>query len=374
MAWGEMMDWYPDFGRMRTALLCGEPDRVPLAELKVDPIVKSAFLGIAEWPSDLREAMRAEVEFARGAGYDYVRAAVHVNYPATGKLKRHRYAAGQEGEQERRWQQSRSGALIRTMADCEEFPWPRPEDAELTELELAAELVPPEMGIVTGVKGGGIFERAWFLMGFEGFMVATIEQPDLIAAVMQRAGEVWVRTMERCLREAPRVDAIWFCDDLAYTEGYIVNPEIYRRHLFPWIEELSALCRKHQPPVPLIYHSDGRLWEVLEDLIACGVNALHPIEPKAMDIVEVKRRVRGRLCLIGNIDLGSTLTRGTPDEVEAEVEARIKALAPGGGYCVGSSNTVTEYVPVANFRAMVEATKRYGKPEEYRQASLTDVL
>jgi uroporphyrinogen decarboxylase len=46
--------------------------------------------------------------------------------------------------------------------------------------------------------------------------------------------------------------------------------------------------------------------------------------------------------------------------VEAEVRQRIRDIAPGGGYCVGSSNTVTEYVPVANFRAMIEATLRWG--------------
>ena len=351
-----MNPWTPNFSRLRTALFCGEPDCVPLAELKVDPVVKAGFMGWPAWP----EGMEAEVAFARAAGYDTVRAPAYVDYPATGETKSHHYAATGAAEQQRTWQQLHSDALITSMADCEAFPWPDPGQADLSELHLAAELVPPEMGIVTGVKGGGIFERAWFLMGFDGFMLATVEQPDLIAAVMQHTGEVWVKTIERCLQEAPRVDVVWFCDDLAYTEGYMVNPDLYRKHLFPWIEQLGALCRKQDPPIPLVYHSDGRLWEVLSDLIACGVNALHPIEPKAMGIVEVKRRVQGRLCLIGNLDLGYTLTRGTPEEVEAEVRARIEALAPGGGYCVGSSNTVTEYVPVPNFRAMVEATRKYG--------------
>jgi uroporphyrinogen decarboxylase len=350
------MAWTPNFDRLRTALLCGEPDCVPLAELKVDPIVKAGFMGWDRWPGGLP----AEIEFARAAGYDYVRATAHVGYPATGATKSHHYAATGDAEQQRTWQQSGSGALITSLADCEAFPWPDPGAADLSELHQAAELVPPEMGIITGVKGGGIFERAWFLLGFDGFMLATVEQPELIAAVMQRTGEVWVRTIERCLREAPRVDAVWFCDDLAYTEGYMVNPAVYRAHLFPWVEQLGALCRAQSPPIPLVYHSDGKLWEVLDDLHACGVNALHPIEPKAMDIVEVKRRVQGRLCLIGNLDLGYTLTRGTPAEVEAEVRERIEALAPGGGYCVGSSNTVTEYVPVPNFRAMVDATRKYG--------------
>jgi len=275
-----------------------------------------------------------------------------------GKPKRHAYGANTAEKQERRWHQLGVGP-VRTMADVEAYPWPDPADADLAELRLAAELAPEGMGIVTALKGGGIFERAWFLLGFEGFMTATIENPELVAETMRRAGEVWCEVAERCLEE-PRVSALWFCDDLAYTEGFLVNPQVYRRHLFPWLERLSELCRTREPPVPLVFHSDGRLWEVLEDLIACGADALHPIEPKAMDIVEVKRRTAGRLALIGNIDLGYTLTRGTPEEVEEEVRERIRTVGVGGGYCVGSSNTVTEYVPVANFEAMVRATRDYG--------------
>jgi uroporphyrinogen decarboxylase len=112
---------------------------------------------------------------------------------------------------------------------------------------------------------------------------------------------------------------------------------------------------------PFLYHSDGLLWKVMEDLIAAGFNALQPVEPKAMDIVELKRKVGDRLCLIGNIDLGYTLTRGTPAEVEAEVRERIRTVGPNGGYCVGSSNTVTYYVPPQNYVAMIEAARRYGK-------------
>ena len=59
-----------------------------------------------------------------------------------------------------------------------------------------------------------------------------------------------------------------------------------------------------------IFHSDGDCTEAMDDLIDCGFHAYNPIQPNAMDIVEVKRRWGKRLCLIGNIDLDSTLTRG----------------------------------------------------------------
>jgi uroporphyrinogen decarboxylase len=76
--------------------------------------------------------------------------------------------------------------------------------------------------------------------------------------------------------------------------------------------------------------------------------------------MELKRRYGGRLCLCGNINLDSTLTRGTPEDVVEEVKLRIRTVAPGGGYCCGSSNSVTEYVPFANFLAMLDAIKKYG--------------
>ena len=42
---------------------------------------------------------------------------------------------------------------------------------------------------------------------------------------------------------------------------------------------------------------DGCLWEVLDDLVALGLNAVHPIEPKAMDIFDLKRRYGKKLAL-----------------------------------------------------------------------------
>lgn len=79
-----------------------------------------------------------------------------------------------------------------------------------------------------------------------------------------------------------------------------------------------------------------------------------------MDIVKVKAEYGDRLALIGNLDLGYTLTRGTPQEVRDEVRYLIKHVAQGGGFLLGSANSVTNYVPLENYRAMLEATSEYG--------------
>jgi len=99
----------------------------------------------------------------------------------------------------------------------------------------------------------------------------------------------------------------------------------------------------------------------MEDILNCHVDALHPIEPKAMDINELKQKYGDRLAFIGNIDLEYTLIRGTTRDVVILVRERIRDIAPGGGYTVGSSNTIPGYVKFENYITMVKTTKKYGR-------------
>jgi uroporphyrinogen decarboxylase len=132
---------------------------------------------------------------------------------------------------------------------------------------------------------------------------------------------------------------------------------VLRRYAFPWFRRLVQLA--HEAGLLAVYHSDGKLDTILQDIIDIGFDGLTPIEPGAMDIVAVKRQVQGRLCLLGNVDLSYTLTRGTPQEVAAEVKGLIGAVAPGGGYCLSSANSIPDYVPFENYMAMREAWVRY---------------
>jgi len=112
--------------------------------------------------------------------------------------------------------------------------------------------------------------------------------------------------------------------------------------------------------LPLIFHSDGNLMEIIEELIQIGIDALNPIEPQAMNIVELKQKYGEQLCLTGNIDMDYPLSRGSPSEVRRQVQERLKQLAPGGGYCLGSSNSIAHYVPLENFKALITTVLEEG--------------
>jgi uroporphyrinogen decarboxylase len=87
---------------------------------------------------------------------------------------------------------------------------------------------------------------------------------------------------------------------------------------------------------------------------------LHPIQPSAMNIKEVKEKYGSRVCVVGNIDLDYTLTLGTPEEVDREVKERIAVAGKGGGYIITSANSLTDYCKTENVWAMSRAVKKYG--------------
>jgi uroporphyrinogen decarboxylase len=361
------VDIAPDFQRLRAALLCRQPDRVPLLDLFHDLEVKEAFLG-----RPIRGAAD-DIAFHLHAGYDYytfgfqyeeiVQAYGRIGLASSG-LATPLYGCTQP----RYWAPEHAG-LIAGRADFERFAWPAPGRSRIMAManvfdNVSAEqavretlrLLPDGMRLIA--QTDGILERFTKLMGLQTFAYLVYDDPELVRAMFEVGGRLAVGLFEH-MAALPGVGALWLADDLAYGSGPLCSPRLMRENLFPWYRRIASIA--HDAKLPLILHSDGDLRPILDELVAIGFQALQPIEPQAMDIAYLKERYRGRLCLVGNLDLGSTLTLGTPRQVGEEVSERIRTIGPGGGYCVGSSNSVTNYVPLGNFRAMVEATFAHGR-------------
>ena len=368
----------PDNDRLRKALFRdGEPDRVPMYEQSIDQVQKARFFGreIASYRDDfefwaaagydhvvLNAGMRFLIRSARAPGMftegeaEDLQARSNIDVSKLFVRKRDRYAYD-GGITEREWAPEGDG-LIATMEEFRRFPWPSATDFDYTPFELAENDL-PEGVRVTAVLGWN-FTGAWWLMGMERFLLSVRDQPELVAALIQRVSEIQHEVLLHLLREHRAcLGAVAVPDDIAYVGGLMVSPELLRAHLFPGYRELCSEC--HRAELPVIYHSDGKLDEVIPDVIECGFDGLHPIESQAMDIRALKRRCGDKLCLLGNLDLAYPLGLGTPEDVRAEVKSLIEDCAGGGGYCIGSGSCIPEYVPYENWTALREASFEFGR-------------
>jgi uroporphyrinogen decarboxylase len=345
---------------LRLVLQCeGEPPWVPYFEGTIHNVHKARVLGRPP------RTVADELAFRQRVGHPFV--PIDITLSATDEVK----AALRETEVEvgdlltseegtgpgaqRRWAEGTKGVIL-SEADLEAFPWPDPDACDYSVLDEAAAMLPD--GFTIALRVGKVFNLGWWLMGFEGFSYALADNPGLVERIYQKIGNFQKRVVERSVAH-PAVGMVWHADDMAYRTGLMVSPRLLRQHVFPFYREMNDICWANDT-LP-VFHSDGDMNSLIDDIVAAGFCAFNPVEPLAMDIRALKKRVQGKLALIGNVDLSYTLTRGTPAEVEAEVRDLIRDLAPGGGYVLSSANSIPDYVPWENFLAMRSAWLRYGR-------------
>ena len=239
-------------------------------------------------------------------------------------------------------------AKIKDEQTFEAYPWIGPGDVYYKDVDLIRDHIPDGMKLV--VNHGPIFQSLFRMMGIETLSIAAVENPGLVRAIADKVGKLSIAIVES-LVQREWVGGIWYGDDMAYTESLLVSPAFLREYVFPFVKRMGELCRRYEKL--FIFHSDGKLAEVLEDLIACGVQAIHPNEPTSVDMAELKAQWGDQLALLGGIDL-DLLARGTADQVVDATKSLISKVGPGGGVALGSSNSLAKFVPLANYQAMLD--------------------
>ena len=346
----------PNFDRLATTLRHEEPDRVPLVEILVAHEIQSRFLGRTVTAGDVA----SQIEFWSRAGYDYVPVTVGMMTPGgvtqDSQISKALLQFTEETHQKNddAWNLERT-SWIHDMEGFERFPWDLVSEIDVRSLEETNRRLPP--GMRTVVLSGKLFTLAWMLMGFENFCASLIAEPRLVEAVFDRVSEIQGMAID-AVRGYDSVAAVWAVDDLAYGSGPIIDPPFLQHYVFSRYRRIAEQC--HDSGWYFFFHSDGVLWDLMDDLLGVGIDALHPIDPTCMDIREMKNRVGDRITLFGNISNEALMT-APPGHIAETVKERLKHIAPGGGYGLGSGNSVPSWAAFENYTAMRETALTYGR-------------
>ena len=351
------MDLKPDFGRIRKTVLHEEPDRVPLCEVLIEYPIQSQFLGRDVTADDLE----SQVEFWSKAGYDFIPLTVGMMTP--GKVTQESsiskliqeimLADSPDADKDDAWNLE-VHSFIKTREDFEKFPWDIASQLDFSSFYRVRELLPEGMKVIA--VSGKIFTLTWMLMGFNHFAISLIMDEQLVADVFRKVAEIQFAALNEIFG-LPYVEGVWVVDDLAFGTGPMISPQAFRDHVFPWYREIAHRCHKNNRI--FFMHSDGNLTDLMEDVIDMGVDVLQPIDPTCMDIVKMKKEYGDRISLVGNV-ANELLRSGTVEEVKEYTKFLLSKVAPGGGYCVGSGNSVPVWAKFENYMAMRDTTLKHG--------------
>jgi len=205
----------------------------------------------------------------------------------------------------------------------------------------------------------GIFESTWQSFGFSTFS-KLMRDPRKMEKIFNDRG-TFALELAKTFIEWGEDGAILIYDDYGYKSGLLMNPKLFQKYVIPWIEKI---CQEaHKNGVKIILHSCGDTYEIFDDLVNTGIDAVHPIEPTTANpkynIFELAKKYGERLTFIGNVS-PQDLANKDPMYIKNYTSKLIKNLGPNGGYILSSGHSINPAVKLENFLVMYETLEKFG--------------
>ena len=251
-----------------------------------------------------------------------------------------------------------------SVADIMNHPWPHPADPGRTrsirhrveQLRSSA-----DCALVLHLPSAFV-HKSQYLRGFEDWFVDIAVDRRLIGFLFDAILELSVAQAGHILNVAGGlVDVVNVADDISGQDGPLISPEAYRRLIAPRHRAYFEFIRS-RTAAPILYHTCGSLYPLMDDILGLGIDALNPVQvsAKGMETDRLKREFGDRVAFWGAIDTQRVLPFGTPLDVRNEVEHRICDLGPGGGYILAPVHNIQPDVPPENICEMIRAAHDFG--------------
>ena len=256
--------------------------------------------------------------------------------------------------------------VIQNQADFDAYPWSDVSrifwETASPRFDALANNMPEGMKAIGGI-GNGVFEISEDLVGFHQLCLMQLDDPKLFANLYKKIGSLLADLWKTLLDKYPEL----FCvcrtgDDMGYKSQTLLSPETVIAHIVPQYRQI--IKHVHDAGLPYLMHSCGCIFDVMEHIIATGIDAKHSNE----DVIAAYDRwiedYGDRIGMFGGIDT-DRVCRMKPDELyEFVIEKGTHFRSKAKGYALGSGNSIPDYVPVEGYLAMVKAAQEIRKREE----------
>ena len=249
---------------------------------------------------------------------------------------------------------------VSSVQEVLDLPFPDPsDDARFEDARRYIERYKGECFIIGDVELT-MFEMAWHMVGLQKLMTDMAMGEPYVEALIDRTMEFSIGIGRRLVELG--VDGIWTGDDFGAQNGMMISPSMWRQLFKPRFAEVFRQFRAVNPEVVVMYHCDGAIAPILDDLIEIGLDVFNPVQPgvPGHEPGELKAKYGDRLSFWGAIDQQHLLPHGTVEEIDANVAAMVGTLGRGGGYMCAPAHILQGDTPVENVEAFIAAVKRHG--------------
>ena len=165
----------------------------------------------------------------------------------------------------------------------------------------------------------------------------------------------WIMQYFEALAET-NIPIVKVHDDIVWTSGAFLNPEWYRKYIFPNYKKYFAPLIEAGKKI--IYTSDGSYTEFIDDIADTGVHGF-VMEPTT-DMKYIAERYGKTHVFIGNADT-NILLHGSKDDIYGEVKRCMDIGKNCPGYFMAVGNHIPPNTPVDNALYYNECYEKLGR-------------
>lgn len=209
-----------------------------------------------------------------------------------------------------------------------------------------------------GFPHGFMYLRLQDLRGFEELMIDFAKEPPELQRLIDKVLSYNLRQAHlrlAALKAQGVSEAIvGFGDDLGVQQRLPISPKQWRKYLKPCYAVIYQPFREAGYEVYM--HSDGHIYEIIPDLVECGVTVINP-QVRANGLDNLAATCKGKVCV--DLDLDRQLFPfATPQQIDDHIREAVDVLgSPEGGLWLLAE--IGEDVPLRNIEAIFSALERY---------------
>ncbi|MEN8117890.1 MAG: uroporphyrinogen decarboxylase family protein [Bacteroidota bacterium] len=342
-----MLKRKPDFENLLQVLRKKKPNRPTLFEFFLNRgLYEQLADDKAKNTTDELRDLRVVVSACKNAGYDY--ATIPTSF-----MKTMRFHTNVQAEKESL--SLNEGFVITDEKSFNEYAWPDPEVGNYEAYEQLGKELPDGMKLVA-CGPGGVLENTVDLVGYENLSYMSLLDPDLTEQVFDAIGSRLLHYYQ-IVSSFSSIGAVISNDDWGFKTQTMFEPDMLRNYVFPWHKKIAEAI--HTEGKPAILHSCGNLSAVMDNVIEdMKYDGKHSYEDIITPVETMWEKYHKRIAIMGGIDM-DFIAKSTPEEVKNRSLNLLELTADEGSYALGSGNSIADYVPFENFRAMVEAVDEF---------------
>jgi uroporphyrinogen-III decarboxylase len=192
--------------------------------------------------------------------------------------------------------------------------------------------------LIAGGWGVGADMAGW-LCGLENMVLMSIDQPDLLNALLDTIS-AWNERRMRVILEGS-VDL--FIRRGWYESAQFWSPRLYRKFLLPRLQKEVRLA--HEYDVPFAYIMTSGMLPMLDNILETGIDVLMGVDPLQQGptpLATIRQRLGGKVCLWGGVNGAVTVEEGSAEDVSSVVREALDTMRGVNGFILSPVDNITE--------------------------------